>query len=867
MKPVAALVAITLILLVGPLTGVAPAGEPADRVVPPDGGPLRLELAQVGPRLVTAGGPDTLTVVGTLTNTGDRPVDDLVVRVQRGDPLDAEGRLRDALDGAAGTDAVTPQFTPLPGELPPGGQLPVRLDVPLRGAPETTLALRETGVYELLVNVNGVPQDGARARLAAVRMLLPVLSLPAAPGVPAGDPDDAGADRPGATPFSLLYPITDVPRRLSTVPGEPTLLTDDDLAGSLAPDGRLGGLVTALADAAPAGSAVRQSICLAIDPDLVETAAAMRAGYSVLAPDGSLRPGGGAEVAGAWLDGLSAVAGSGCVIALPYADADLVALTRGGLGDLATGAVTEGRRTLAELLGVAALAEATWPADGLLDGPTLDRVGAAGGRTLVLAADGVGQGRTQRSTGVVPIEGAPGGQTAVLTDPLLTAAATGPADRDAAVNPRGGAAAVSSPAGGTGPLATQDGIGALVFRVQGGDTTDGGPLVLAPPHDWAVGGASARVLLDAVGQLINAGLLRPRGEEAVTAPAATGDALPLAYPLDAAGQEVPGQVVDTIGATAAAVADLRSAAKPGSPVGVSPDEAFAPLERGLVRPASAVLRGREAAATAAARTGEQRIDDLRGTVRVLEPPTPYSLGTQDAPIPITVANGLPVTMEVRVEIAPSPGLRVAPIEPQQIPPLGRRQVNVSAEVTRAGQFTVQASVRTPAGELLGPPSRLRIRSTAYGTITLWLTGSAGILLVVLAARRVVRRIRGEQPERREIALGPRPAPPPADPTAPSPPTPASPSTPAAPPSAGTQATQPVRPVRPPVDPAAVTRPVPVPPTGSPSGPPAPPAGSRPGTDRRTGDPFPDPAAPTERLPAAHPRPRPRPPEPPRVGSR
>ncbi|HZG92699.1 MAG TPA: DUF6049 family protein, partial [Pseudonocardia sp.] len=432
-----------------------------------------------------------------------------------------------------------------------------------------------------------------------------------------------------------------------------------------------------------------------------------------------------------------------------------------------------------------------------------------------------------------------------------------PRDPDAVSNPRGGAAAVSSPAGGTGPLATQDGIGALLFRVQGGDTTQGGPLVLAPPHSWAAGGASARVLLDAVGQLINAGLLRPRGADAVDAPAAAGDPLPLAYPLDAAGREVPAQAVETIRATAAAVTDLRSAAKPGSPVGVSPDEAFAPLQRGLVRPASAVLRSRDA--TAAARTAQQRIDDLRGSVRVLEPPSPYSLGTQDAPILITVANGLPVTMEVLVEIAPSPGLRVAPIAAQQIPPLGRRQVNVSAEVTRAGQFTVQASVRTPAGELLGPPSRLLMRSTAYGTITLWLTGSAGVLLVVLAARRVVRRIRGEQPQRREIALGPRSAPPapPADP--PAPPTPVTPA-------AGAQATQPVRSVRPPVDPESITQPVPVPPPGSASAPlPGPRVRPRPGTGRRTGDPFPDPASPTERLPAAQPRPRP--PEPPRVGSR
>ena len=67
------------------------------------------------------------------------------------------------------------------------------------------------------------------------------------------------------------------------MPGEPTLLTDDELATSLAPDGRLGGLVAALAGA-PVGSPVRDATCLAVDPDLVETAAAMRSGYQVVAP-------------------------------------------------------------------------------------------------------------------------------------------------------------------------------------------------------------------------------------------------------------------------------------------------------------------------------------------------------------------------------------------------------------------------------------------------------------------------------------------------------------------------------------------------------------------------------------------------------
>ena len=54
---------------------------------PVGSGGLTLELSQVTPRVVTATSPAAVTVVGTLRNTGDRPVSDLEVRLQRGDTL------------------------------------------------------------------------------------------------------------------------------------------------------------------------------------------------------------------------------------------------------------------------------------------------------------------------------------------------------------------------------------------------------------------------------------------------------------------------------------------------------------------------------------------------------------------------------------------------------------------------------------------------------------------------------------------------------------------------------------------------------------------------------------------------------------
>ena len=743
------------LLLGGLLPGVLLAGPAAAGVVPAPAGSagLLLTLAGLTPRVVTADGPDTVTLAGTLRNTGDRPIDDLEIRTQRGEALRTDGEVRDALAGTGRTDAVTPAFTPLLPTLDPGSEVPVTLTVPLRGPPQAGLALARPGVYEVLVNVNGVPRDGVRARLAAQRLLLPVLSLP--PG-PAGAPPVSAEPAPaaGVPGLTVLYPLTDVPRRLPTVPGERTLLTDDELARSLSPGGRLGGLLAAYAAKATPGSAVRAATCLAVDPDLVATAAGMATGYDVRGGDGTTVAGDGAATAKAWLDGLVAASRGGCVVALPFADADLVALARGDLGDLARTAVVDGRRILTEALGSAVVPGATWPGGGVLDGPAVGEVAAAGTRTVVLDADAVD---AAGPAGVVPLTDTAPGTVAVLTDPLVTrAAATGPTGGPATRTGGLAGPVTSTSAAANPPLSTQDALGAVVFRAQAAPAA--GPIVLAPPHRWTADATAARALLDGVTTLVDAGRVRPRALGDLVAAGPAGPARRPADPLQADAPTIPPTVVATVRDLAADVADLRSAAVAGTGVGATVGATFDPLVQGTLRPMSAAWNDRPQLATGSADAAAARVAALRGSVRVLAPPSPYSLGTRNAPLLVTVANGLPVTMEVRLSISASTGLRTAPIPPQRIPPLGRRQVQIDAEVVRSGQFVVEATVRTPAGRTLGPPSRLQVRSTAYGTITVWLTGCAGVLLGGLAARGVGRRTRGA-PGRRDRD-GPTTGPPP-----------------------------------------------------------------------------------------------------------
>ncbi|MFC7661087.1 DUF6049 family protein [Pseudonocardia benzenivorans] len=288
MRAVATLVAIALLMLAGPLAGQALAA-PAE----PDAGPavsVDLALDQLTPRVATLDGPTFVTVTGTIRNSGALPVSQLGVRLQRGDALRTASDVESALAGRAGTDTVTPAFVDVPGTLAPGDTVHFSVEAPLRGTGGSGLAIDRPGTYPLLVNVNGEPDGQPRARLAATRMLLPVLSLPADAVDGALEPAVPATTTGPARPFTMLYPIVDVPHRLPGVPGETTTLTDDDLARSFAPGGRLDGLVSALAQRAPSGSALRSGICVAVDPDLLQTAEAMAEGYQVRGAGGALTP-------------------------------------------------------------------------------------------------------------------------------------------------------------------------------------------------------------------------------------------------------------------------------------------------------------------------------------------------------------------------------------------------------------------------------------------------------------------------------------------------------------------------------------------------------------------------------------------------
>jgi Family of unknown function (DUF6049) len=742
--------------------GAAHAAAAREQPVQPDSA-VRVELDSMSPRLVTADGAGVLTVTGRVFNGGDRTLSGLDVRVQRGQPVRTEGELREALAGSVATDSARPRFTEIAADLPPGGALAFRVEIALRGGKLDSLGINEPGVYPLLVNLNGTPEFGGRSRLAAVRLLLPVLGLPAAgnsgpvPSIPAA-PSIPTAPPAAKTPLTIIWPLVDRPRRLPNEPNQPALLTDDDLAVSLAPGGRLRGLLDTAAQLAPAGSPLAPALCFAIDPELIDTVTAMAQSAYLLA-DG--RPGaGGGQAAAEWLQLLNQlVRGAGqdqaddrCVLALPFADVDSVALSRAGLTDLQGRARTEGEQILINSLGVRPIGELAWPAGELLDERTLTDLASLGNTAVLLDPAGLadpGAAAGHPAVGLTTGSPVTAGLRAVLVDPLVggalagsvaTAAGTGPTEP---VGP-GSVVISSTPAGTDRALSSHDGSAALAWRIMAGGSATSGVL-LAPPRRWAASGVEAAELLRTAAQLVTSGFAAPRDLGRLVGGQPPTAATAIRYPARAGEEDAWRSVAVAVTTVRNQLRDMDDATDRDPRHNVDPASLLDPLRYNLLRAMSSAWRGEgDSAASRFAADAGNRLAALRESVRVEPPAGPYLLAASNAPLLLTLDNPLLVQIEVQITLSEVSGLRTGPVDVVQVPATSRRQVRIPTEVVRAGQFSVEAQLSTPGGTPLGPrgtASRIQLRSTAYGTVTLAITGGGAVLLVLLAAVRITRRVR------------------------------------------------------------------------------------------------------------------------------
>ncbi|HEX3648890.1 MAG TPA: DUF6049 family protein, partial [Pseudonocardiaceae bacterium] len=561
-----------------------------------------------------------------------------------------------------------------------------------------------------------VPDFSTAYRLVVGTMLLPVLSTP---GVPAPSPGTAGR-------LTVLWPLVDTkPRVVGSENGRP-VLSDDALATSLAPGGRLFGLVDAVRQVAATNQELLSYLCFAVDPDLLTTVRGMSGGYRVRGAGGHTVAGAGATAATDWLATLKTLTQGNCVLPLPYADADLAALAHAGATNLLQLALSQSTATATSLGAAGGLSDVAWPADGALDTRTVTDIAGLGVNTVLLDQDAV----TPEAGGApVSLAGFTGGAAPkVVPVDDVVAGAMAPRTDEPTVDNAG--------------ISVQDGLAATLYQTVFGGA-EGKPVLVAPPRRWSPTEPQALAFLSATITALTGHYATPASlADAVTA-VPSGKPATLAYPRRAARAEVNHDVAANAAQADGQQRDLENAMGRDHtrPNPVLPGQLIDPLRLGLLRGVSTVWRdGGGAGAAAALADTSRQFEALTQQVNVVQPNLPILLGSKDSKLPVTVYNRLPVDMTVRIDLTGDPGLPSG--SKDDIIPAGLSvTIFIATSVTRSGRISAYATVRTLGGTQLGQQARLELVSSAYGTIIVIVTAIAFGLLVLLSGRRIYRRVR------------------------------------------------------------------------------------------------------------------------------
>ncbi|HEY9303453.1 MAG TPA: hypothetical protein VIO95_04090, partial [Mycobacterium sp.] len=723
----------------------------------------QIRIDQVTPQVVTTTSEPVVTVSGTVTNVGDRPVRDVMVRLEHAPAVNTSAGLRTNLDGSTDQYEAVADFLTVSGELQRGQKAAFTLSAPVRSQTKPSLAISKPGVYPLLVNVNGTPDYGAPARLDNARFLLPVVGVPPDPLNASGDvlSGVVAPDTSKPVPITMLWPLADRPRLAPGVPGGtiPVRLIDDDLATSLATGGRLDVLLAAAEfatshDVDPDG-AVGRSMCLAVDPDLLVTVNAMTGGYVVSdSPDGAAQqpgtpthPGTGQAAAASWLNRLRALAHRMCVAPLPYAQADLDAVQRIGDAGLSAIATSSAGDIVDQILGVTAVRGATLIPDGMLTHRAVDLLSANGNNVVIAAAEPSAE---ESAAASAPADTAPrrlSPQVVVAPfDPCIGAAFAATGSDPVAPTYLNAALAVRLQHDSE-TARRQDVLGSVLWRTLQPSVAPRAE-VLLPPTNWKLRSDDAGAILTTLATAIRSGLAVPRplptliADASATPPAA---ATPLLSGVETAERgRFDNSVVATIGNEVNRLWGLTAALTTDARTGLTGVGYTAPLREDMLRSISQAQRPdtRNGLAQRRLATVDTAIGDLFGAVTIVKPAGSYTLATEHSPLPLALHNGLAVPIRVRLHVDAPPGMRVTDLGEMELPP-GYLPLRVPIEVNFTQRVAIDVTLRTPAGVSLGEPVRLSVHSNAYGKVLFAITLSAAAVLVALAGRRLWHRFRGQ----------------------------------------------------------------------------------------------------------------------------
>lgn len=689
--------------------------------------PVLVTLLGVSPLAPQPG--DDLVVHGTLTAQGSTPLSNLSVQllVSR-NKVGSRGAFRDYAstpDGPPPVDATPPstQTSALSRtQLEPGDSEPFSVTVPV-----DDLALPEAWqVYEMAVVVSADTVTG-HVTVGQLRTFLPWAPL----GVP-------GVGQP--TQLAWVWPIVDRPHRVDN-----TTWADDALASSMAPGGRLSRLVDAgtaaetppppppkprkkkgkhrhqpVTPVKPTPDILPVPVTWAVDPQLLDDAAAMEHPYSVPTSSGR-RPGRGAKAAGQWLAALRTGVGRGAVFGLPYGDPDIVAAAGAGLGGQVHKANSLSDFDIQQQLDKAPLPYA-WPANGLLDARSLETLVAGGKDTVVLDSEAMpivggppsvtpGAHATITSRDGVPVD-------ALLSDHVLNevvdAGARSPAD---------------------GPLAIQRLLSELLM-IQAELPGTARAIVVTPSRRWAPSATYASSILADTGRVP---WITPVSlSDVANGPVYDAVQRPrLVFPDVDRSLLLPRGYLDRVDR-------LRRLVDTFADVVVPPtDPLVRGFDDGLLRLLSSAWRADPTGARSQRESLLSTVQRTMARVHIAShADSLVTLTSHSGIVPVTVTNDLDTPVTIVVEIDPDQHLVVKSGRVEQTVAAHRQvPIDVRASAQTSGVFRLTVRLATKSGRHYGSAVPLRVRSTAYGSTALLITGGATAVLLLTVVVRLIRRAR------------------------------------------------------------------------------------------------------------------------------
>jgi hypothetical protein len=652
--------------------------------------------------------PQPLTIMLSLTNTTDRSLYNVVIDVERDQPVTSQTRLEQLIAKPAPTPSDN-VLSPLPNiatrTLGPNETriLPYKTTTSLHTGTGICLCfVTGGGVYPINFTVSAAPDpDANTTQVGFGQTYIPAFK-----------------DKPKPVHVSWVWPLIDRPHRL--LDGKTFL--DDDLASSVSPGGRLYRALDVVQNVAPS-----VHLTLLIDPELVDELATMSQPYLVES-DGKTTPGTGTAAAKAWLARLKSVVTSTQVSLTPYADPEITSLSRAGLGWSDSFSPSQ-QLHLTGYLGIPPSSDVVWPPGGTITSDALRQVLKHRTRSVVVLSDAALPGARE-------------------TTPRRDALATLPSQ----YGPPRSLAAVTDSAVQRLVARTlrPDGSGAAALPELASELAVRAAEQPSHPHYVVI---TADRYVNVQPQLAERALR-------ATAAASWSTSLTLEYAARTVLPVDHGQLVEPTNQPQLPSANVTAAVQATqfmNAFGSALNSSDAPIVIGGLP--AAIQRTESAAWVAEPARGIEfagRLDALVGAIQrgvyISRPSSgTYTLASNDAPLPITVVNTLPVDVHIRVRVSTAndvAGFHADDTRVVTIPRAAsstsptRDTLKISTRVQRAGTFQVNAVLLTPDGTELGSSVPLSIHSTALGAIGVIITAVAVGVLVLALAIRVVRRVRG-----------------------------------------------------------------------------------------------------------------------------